>query len=82
MIVLSPILWPKGVIVSNDEIDIVVNFVMNVEYDSNGMSQFIQQTAQYRRRGVRLEGAIPGMNVVILPWSAACLVGLLTEHRH
>ncbi len=57
----------EGFIVGNNEIDIVVNFVMNVEYDSNGMSQFIQQTAQYRRRGVRLEGAVPGMNVVILP---------------
>src|SRR5690625_1481363 len=57
----------EAVIVAPGEMDVVVNFVMNVEYDSNGTTQFIQQTAQYRRRGVRVEGALPGMSAVVLP---------------
>lgn len=57
----------EATIVTAGEMDVVVNFVLNVEYDSNGMTQFIQQTAQYRRRGVRLEGALPGMSAIVLP---------------
>ena len=57
----------EAVIITAGEMDVVVNFVINVEYDSNGMTQFIQQTAQYRRRGVSLEGALPGMSAVVLP---------------
>ena len=57
----------EGIVVANGEVDITVTFVLNVEYDGNGMSQFIQQTAQFRRRGINLEGAVPGMNIVILP---------------
>lgn len=57
----------EGIVVANGEVDVTVTFVLNVEYDGNGMSQFIQQTAQFRRRGINLEGAVPGMSIVILP---------------
>lgn len=60
----------EGVIDSSDSVNSVnvdVNFTLNVEYDYNGATQFIQQTAQFRRRGIRLRGALPGMNVVLLP---------------
>ena len=56
-----------GTIVGAGELSVTVNFVLNVEYDGNGETQFIQQTAQFRRRRVLLEGALPGMDVVILP---------------
>lgn len=57
----------EALIVGNDEVDLVVNFEINVEYDSNGASHFVQQTAQYRRRGIRLESALPGMSAIVLP---------------
>ncbi len=57
----------QGFVVGTNEIDMDVTFTLNIEYDSNGNSQFIQQAGQFRRRGLRLAGAIPGMQVVILP---------------
>lgn len=56
-----------GTILGSGEISITVNFILNVEYDGNGETQFIQQSAQFRRRRVLLDGALPGMEVVILP---------------
>ncbi|HHY10364.1 MAG TPA: hypothetical protein GX528_07345 [Firmicutes bacterium] len=56
-----------GFITSAGEVDLNVEFVLNVEYDGNGTPQFIQQTAQFRKTGIRLEGAQVGMEVVILP---------------
>lgn len=58
---------PIGTIIGAGELTVTVNFVLNVEYDGNGETRFIQQTAQFRRRRVLLEGALPGMDVVILP---------------
>ena len=49
------------------ELSVTITFVLNVEYDSNGETHFIQQTAQFRRRRVLLDGALPGMDVIILP---------------
>lgn len=57
----------NGVIPRNGQMNVEVNFVINIEYDSNGTSQFLQQTAQYRRNGIILEGAVPEMTSVILP---------------
>ncbi|HHY15590.1 MAG TPA: hypothetical protein GX521_05905 [Firmicutes bacterium] len=57
----------EGFVVGTNEIDVDVTFTLNIEYDSNGNSQFIQQAGQFRRRGLRLAGAVPGMQVVILP---------------
>lgn len=57
----------SGFITGAGEVELNVEFVMNIEYDGNGQSQFIQQTAQFRRSGIRLEGAVSGMEVVILP---------------
>ncbi len=57
----------EGAIVGPGEVSVEVSFILNVEYDGNGEPQFIQQSAQLRRRRVRLEGALPGMEVVILP---------------
>ena len=56
-----------GFVVGTDEVDIDVTFTLNIEYDSNGNTQFIQQAGQFRRRGLRLVGALPGMEVVLLP---------------
>lgn len=58
----------EGTIDGPGEVSIVVTFTLNIEYtDLNGDIQFVQQTAQYRRRGIRLEGAQSGTDVVILP---------------
>lgn len=56
-----------GNIISAGELTVTINFILNVEYDGNGETQFIQQSAQFRRRRVLLEGALPGMDVVVLP---------------
>lgn len=60
-------LTAQGFVVGTNEVDIDVMFTLNTEYDSNGNPQFIQQAGQFRRRGLRLEGALPGMEVVLLP---------------
>lgn len=57
----------EATITAAGEINVVVNFNINIEYDGDGEPQFIQQSAQYRRRRVLLEGALPGMEVVVLP---------------
>ncbi|NLJ79882.1 MAG: hypothetical protein GX335_02535 [Firmicutes bacterium] len=57
----------EGFVTSSGEISLTVNFVLNVEYDGNGTPQFIEQTAQFRRNGLRLEGVVPAMDVIILP---------------
>ncbi|NLY10945.1 MAG: hypothetical protein GX020_04560 [Firmicutes bacterium] len=57
----------EGTVTAPGEVSATVNFVINIEYDSNGDTQFIQQTAQFRRRRIALEGALDGMEVVILP---------------
>ncbi len=41
----------EGFVVGTNEIDVDVTFTLNIEYDSNGNSQFIQQAGQFRRRG-------------------------------
>lgn len=57
----------EGFVVGPGDISINIDFIMNVEYDGNGTPRFIQQTAQYRRNSILLNGALPGMQVVVLP---------------
>ncbi len=57
----------EGAVIGPGEVSVTVNFILGIEYDGNGEPQFIEQSAQFRRRRVALPSALPGMDVVILP---------------